>query len=159
MTDELNEKSDEIYDNEKLMDSVDGLYQFVMYSMDFYNVPQNYGNGEYLNMVEMHTLVMIAEHPGLRVCDVAKLWNRTLGAASKNVNKLVKKGYVTKQKLSGNNKNIHLYATEQGERLVKLHNEYDKKHVKSCVEDLLKYHTPDDLYTFSRVMKSLTAKY
>ena len=80
---------------------MDDVYRFVMCSMDDYNAVHDYGTGKVLNMVEMHTLSMIADDPGLRVTDVAKMWNRTLGAASKNVNKLCVKGYVEKKKLPG----------------------------------------------------------
>lgn len=133
---------------------MDDVYRFVMCSMDDYNAVHDYGTGKVLNMVEMHTLSMIADDPGLRVTDVAKMWNRTLGAASKNVNKLCVKGYVEKKKLPGNDKTVHLYPTEEGKKLAALHREYDRQHIADSLQYLLSKHTEEELRTYHRVLRS-----
>ena len=115
------------------MTLMDDVYRFVMCSMDNYNTVHDYGTGEMLNMVEIHTLSMIAEQPGLRVTDIAKLWNRTLGAASKNVSKLCAKGLVEKKKLPGNDKTIHLYPTDKGLEIAALHHRYDRRQIEDTL--------------------------
>lgn len=131
------------------------LQTYVMESMDIYNKPHGYDNEQSLSMVEMHTLSMIADHPGLCVTDIAKMWNRTLGAATKNINKLQKKGFVIKKKEPGNNKSVHLYPTEEGLRLDKLHKEYDRISNEKTIDFLIERHTKEELYTFAKVLESL----
>ena len=97
------------------------LYQFVMDMMDYMKRPHDYGTGVVLNMVEMHTLAMVADNPGITVGEVGKRWNRTMSAASRNVDRLQAKGYVEKRKEAGNEKTIHLYATELGQQLADMH--------------------------------------
>lgn len=131
------------------------LYTYVMESMDIYNKPHNYGEGQELSMVEMHTLSMIADNPGLCVTDVAKMWNRTLGAATKNINKLQKKGYVIKKKEPGNNKSIHLFLTEEGLHLDQLHKKYDQLENEKSIKFLMERHTTEELLAFKKVLESL----
>jgi len=134
---------------------IEQLYTFVMCSMDSYMIPHDYGDGRVLSMIEMHTLGMIAEKPGICITDVAKMWNRTLGAASKNVNKLQKKGYIVKKKLPGNNKNIHLYPTEEGQCLAELHKKYDKEENEKTLQKLMARHSKEELLDFKAVLGSL----
>ncbi|MEZ3435790.1 MAG: MarR family transcriptional regulator [Lachnospiraceae bacterium] len=134
---------------------IEQLYTFVMCSMDSYMIPHDYGEGRVLSMIEMHTLGMIAEKPGICITDVAKMWNRTLGAASKNVNKLQKKGYIEKKKLPGNNKNIHLYPTREGQYLAELHKKYDKEENKKTLQELMGRHSKEELSDFKAVLESL----
>ena len=83
------------------------------------------------------------------------MWNRTLGAASKNVNKLQKKGYIVKKKLPGNNKNIHLYPTEEGQCLAELHKRYDKEENEKTLQKLMARHSKEELSDFKAVLESL----
>lgn len=133
---------------------MDDVYRFVLCSMDNYSAVHDYGTGKVLNMVEMHTLSMIAEQPGLRVTDVAKLWNRTLGAASKNISKLCSKGLIEKKKLPGNDKTIHLYPTERGKEIARLHRQYDRRQIADTLRFFLSLHTEEELRTFHRVICS-----
>ena len=135
-------------------DAMELLYDFVMESYENYSQPRDYGNGVMMPMVEIHTLSLIAANPGIVVTDVAKMWNRTLSAASQNVNKLVKKGLVTKTKEPGNNKAVHLYPTEEGNLLAKKHQEYDKKVIEGNVRTLLENHSIEELRTVIRVLKT-----
>lgn len=134
----------------------ENVYRFVMESVDAYSTPRDYGTGDILNMVEIHTLSLIADQPGLCVTDVAKMWNRTLGAASRNVNRLCAKGLVRKEKLPGNDKTVHIYPTERGERLAKLHRAYDREQIAHVKDYLLTRHTEEELRHFHDVVVSWT---
>lgn len=79
-------------DSNQLISWADDMYRFVITIMEHMKKPHDYGTGEILNMVEMHTISMIAETPGLCVSDIAQKWNRTLSAASRNVDRLYNKG-------------------------------------------------------------------
>lgn len=132
------------------------LETFVFERMDYYSRIHDYGDGQpVLTMIEMHTLSKIADTPGLCVTDIAKMWNRTLGAATKNINRLEKKGFVIKKKLPGNKKNVHLFATPEGERLAKLHAEYDAIENRASCNWLLERHSEDELVAFANVLNSL----
>ena len=68
-------------DKEKLefiINGMDMVYTFVMDSHDRYSSSRDYGNGEKMNMAEIHTLTLIADHPGITVSGVSEMWNRTL---------------------------------------------------------------------------------
>lgn len=138
---------------------MDDVYRFVMVASDNYSTPRDYGTGKVLNMVEMHTLSMIADQPGVCVTDVAKMWNRTLGAASKNVNRLCDKGYVEKKKYPGNDKTIHLHPTELGENIARLHKQYDRENIAKILKYLTEVHTEEELMSFYRVLLTCTKLY
>lgn len=146
--------------NEKIMEKItsrmDILYRFILFGTDTMFCKNDYGTGEVLNVVEIHTLTMIADNPGICISDVARLWNRTLGAASRNVDKLKSKGYVEKKKLNGNNKTIRLYPTEKGKELSLLHKEFDRNKIRKAAEKILQTHTPDEVEGFFSIMQDLT---
>ncbi len=133
---------------------MDVVYAFVMESYDNYSQARDYGNGQKMTMVEIHTLSLIANHPGIVITDVAQMWDRTLSAASQNVNKLVKKGLVTKVKEDGNNKSVHLYATDEGKLLSEKHENYDKQQIAETAKKLLEKHTYEELKTTANVLRT-----
>lgn len=144
---------------EEFFSAFDDFYHFVTVAGENFGAKHDYGTGKELNAVEMHTLAMIADNPGLCITDVARLWSRTLGAASKNVNRLVAKGYVEKRKLPGNEKNIHLYPTDKGLHLAELHRKYDRLHQSEAIDYLLTQYTPEELKIFYSVLKTALTLY
>ena len=131
------------------------LYTFVGIAMEALKRPHDYGTGELVSMVEMHTLDKIAETPGMRVSDIARLWSRTLGAASRNVDRLQGKGLVDKVKLPDNQKNVRVYPTEKGRELSRLHRAYDRRELDELAETMLQMYSVEELATFYRVLHSL----
>ncbi len=139
---------------EQIADAMETVFTFVMESYESYTTPQDYGNGEKMNMAEIHTLSLIADNPGISVSEAAKMWDRTLSAASQNINKLYKKGLIEKKKEDGNNKRIHLYVTAAGQSLSDRHQAYDKREFQQTVQKLLQKHTKEDLLTTLDVIKT-----
>lgn len=137
-----------------LTESMERVYTFVSDSYDMYTVARDYGNGDKMNMAQIHTLSLIADNPGISVSGVSKMWNRTLSAASQNINKLVKKNLIEKKKESGNRKTVHLYVTESGQKLSDMHKAYDRKELTKVAEVLLKTHTLDELKTALQVIET-----
>lgn len=137
-----------------LTESMERVYTFVSDSYDMYTVARDYGNGDKMNMAQIHTLSLIADNPGISVSGVSKMWNRTLSAASQNINKLVKKNLIEKKKESGNRKTVHLYVTESGQKLSDMHKAYDRKELTKVAEVLLKTHTMDELKTALQVIET-----
>lgn len=142
-------------DLNQLTSWADDMYRFVITIMDYMKQPRDYGTGEILNMVEMHTISMIAETPGLCVSDIAKRWNRTLSAASRNVDRLYNKGYIEKRKLEGNSKNIHLYVTEKGQQLADLHHTFDLEESLLFMNYIVEKYSLEDLEKCNSIMNTL----
>lgn len=137
-----------------LTENMECIYTFVSDSKDLYSVARDYGNGDKMNMAEIHTLSLIADNPGISVSGVSKMWNRTLSAASQNINKLEKKKLIEKKKENGNNKTIHLYVTESGQKLSDMHKAYDQEELLKITEVMLKIHTLDELKTALKVIET-----
>ena len=132
----------------KLMEDV---HRFIVYTSEDNYLPRDHGYGRFLNMVEIHTLELIVQHPGICVTEVAKVWNRTLAAASKNVNRLCEKGYVEKRKHPGNDKTVHLYPTEIGLELAQDHMRNDRKRL-SNVMDILSEKYTEEMKIFHKIL-------
>ena len=131
-----------------VMNWMEEVYTFTGVAMEALRKPHDYGTGELLSMVEMHTLERIAETPGMRVSDVARLWNRTL-------DRLQSKGLVDKVKLPDNQKNVRVYPTEKGRELCRLHRAYDRRELDELARTMLEKYSVGELETFYRVLRSL----
>ncbi|MCI5914216.1 MAG: MarR family transcriptional regulator [Christensenella sp.] len=137
----------------QLNDKANLLYKFVMLYGDYVAENQDYGTGELINMVEVHTLTAIEENPGVNISELANMWNRTKGAISQTATKLEKKGYIQRRKQDGNAKTVMLFPTEKGIRLSQAHKRYDAIEVSKTVDELLRAGcTPEELDTFFKVV-------
>lgn len=141
---------------DELMDLTDRFFSLISILNDNVAKPRDYGTGEVLNMVEVHTLAMIAQAPGITPTEIAQKWNRTLSAASRNIDRLHRKGYIRKEFHPGNRKTIHLYPTQTGETLARLHAAYDQTTARQVAQALLTRHPIEELRTFFAVLESFT---
>ena len=149
------EGAESMKDLEQILTWSDDIYRFAMLVMDHMKRPRDYGTGEVLNMVEIHTISMIAKEPGICVSDIARQWNRTLGAASRNVERLQAKGYVEKRKTDDDGKTVHLYVTERGKRLAEQHHAYDLR-IACKFYDLIKSkYSSQDIELFRAILDTL----
>ena len=55
-------------------------------------------------MVEVHTLTIIEENPGITVTEVTLEWNHTKGAVSQTITKLENRGLIVRNKAENNAK-------------------------------------------------------
>lgn len=137
---------------QQIIKDADILYEFVLkYSASMY-LPIDYGTGDKLNMIEAHLLTYIDEHPGITGTELAKLWNRTKGAISQQVKKLVSRGYVRKEKQDGNAKIILLYVTEKGRQISLAHKMHDVVDITQTLQILSKTCTIDEIMAFYKVV-------
>ena len=134
--------------------AADELFEFALRYNDYIYRARDYGNGDPIKMVEVHTLAMIEEHPGISVSQLARLWQRTKGTVSVNVSALEKKGYIYRQKDPGNSKVMHLYPTAKGLRLSVYHRAQDQLDNARVQEELLKTCTQQDLDSFYKVLQA-----
>lgn len=134
---------------------IETLDRYMHHITEYVTQSRDYGNGELLTMVEIHTLTLIAQSPGLRITDAAQQLERTLGAVSRNVDRLQRKGYLEKRKLPGNQKNICLFPTPTGEALAEAHLAFDQNYIRSTGQHILSRHTEEELHTFFAVLRTL----
>lgn len=130
----------------------DVLYEFTLKFAASMNVAKDYGTGDKLNMVEVHLLTYIEEHPRITGSELAKLWNRTKGAISQQVKKLVDRGFVVREKQPGNAKSILLNVTEKGRGVSLAHKMHDYEETAGILRTLLKTCTLDEVLTFYKVV-------
>ncbi|MGD9569090.1 MAG: MarR family winged helix-turn-helix transcriptional regulator [Sedimentibacter sp.] len=151
---EFNNKTeiDKIY--AQLSPRANKLYHFINSYYEYMNEPRDYdGSGEYMSMVEIHILTLIADQPGITVSQLAKDWGTTKGAISQTIKKLENKELICREKKEGNAKTIHIYATENGEKLSTAHKLYDNADILQTQYELLKTCTSDELNTFYKVVQ------
>ena len=137
-----------------ILDNADILYDLVMTGADNIHREHNLG-GVSMNMVMAHTLTAIAKNPGIRVSDVAQMWGHTLGAASRNVERLVGRGFITKEKRPGNKKEVCLYPTISGRRIAAAHEKQDEESIRAIAEKVFKNHSFEEIKTFFSVMDTV----
>lgn len=137
----------------QLNDKANLLYKFVMLYSDYASEPQDYGTGELVSMVLVHTLTAIEENPGISNSELAAMWNRTKGAISQTTTKLEQRGYIECRKGSDNAKNMYMYPTEKGVILSHAHKRYDSIEVSKTMDELLHAGcTYDEIDVFFKVV-------
>ena len=136
----------------QLSPRADLVYSFVTVYNSYINELRDYGTGLMINMVEVHTLTMIADNPGITVNELSKMWNRTKVAVSQNVAKLEKKGLIFRQRSEEDARQVHIYATEEGEKLSTAHKLFDNMDIMQTQRDLLQECTIEDVDAFYKVL-------
>lgn len=155
----MNDAKDVIQENVKyheLNSKANIIYKFVMNYSDYIKAVRDYGTGDIINMVELHTLTVIEENPGITVTEVSLEWNRTKGAVSQIIAKLEKRNFIIRKKEDGNARNVHLYATDKGKILSKAHKAYDIKELTWANKILQNSFTNKEIDAFYKVMKRYT---
>ena len=138
----------------QLSPRADLVYSFVTVYNSYINELRDYGTGLMINMVEVHTLTMIADNPGITVNELSKMWNRTKGAVSQNVAKLEKKGLIVRERSEEDARLVHIYATEEGEKLSTAHKLFDNMDIMQTQRDLLQTCTIEDVDAFYKVLNA-----
>lgn len=128
------------------------VYKFATLYGDYLSERHDYGTGQLVTMVEVHTLTSIEENPGITVTGLAQMNHRTKGAISQVVSKLVAKGLVSREKRKENAKTVPLFCTEDGQKLSLHHKAYDVAEVTQTMEELLRNCSIQEVDNFFKVM-------
>ena len=119
----------------------------------------DYGTGELYTYVEMHTLSLIEDYPGITASDIAERNYRTKGAVSQILNKLEEKGLIRREKDPQNARRVCLYVTPIGLDLSQKHKEYDEKHMGDVLEDWISLFGYDAVEKFYAIMNYYIESY
>ena len=153
-TQQQREHLDQLY--RQMNARAESLYQFVLLYSDYIHAKRDYGTGLEIGMIDVHTLTHIEENPGITVTELARDWNKTKGALSQTVKRLVELGLVERRMTEHNSKTVLLYATEEGVRLSVAHKMYDLADIAQTTEELLRHCTPEEMDTFYKVLEVYT---
>ena len=91
-----------------------------------------------LSISEMHLIEAIGknkEHPKT-ISGIAKELNITLASVTVAVNKLIRKGYLSKEKNISDGRSVYITLTKKGEKIDRLHSYFHRKMVNNISEDL-----------------------
>ena len=136
----------------KMTEHTNQVYKFVKIYNDYANAPRDYGTGEKVNMLSVHIMSDIEEHPGITVTELAEEWVRTKGSISQVIKNLDENGYIIKKKEGNNNKNVHLYPTSKGVELSLARKMYDARNLKNTLDFFTQYCTEEELTAFYKVL-------
>lgn len=118
-----------------------------------YRKPHDYGNGEILSNSQIHLIDAIGQTPLATVTELARSVGVTKGACSQLAGKLFKKGYITKMREVGNNKEVRLILTKKGEKIRNLHEEFHRQFMKDYFQGV----TSDEGRIYNDIMKRIEA--
>ena len=104
----------------------DVIYRYTQLVASGVQSQQDYGTGELYTSLEVHTVTLIEENPGITASEIAEHNYRTKGAISQILNKLEEKGLIRREKDPNNARRTLLYVTVSGLELSRKHKEYDK---------------------------------
>lgn len=154
----MNMKKEELNQNSvnvlfsQLNEKADLVYKFASLYNDYMAEKHDYGTGQLINMVEVHTLTAIEENPGITISQLASMWRRTNSALSQTATKLEKRGFITRVKDPNNARSVQLFATPEGVKLSLAHKAYDVIDVTSTLQTLVQRCGAEEVDHFFKVI-------
>lgn len=95
--------------------AISSLVEQIIYKyMQTETIQRNYGTNIMITQVEIHTIEAIGNHAGISITELAENRQKTKGAVSQLVYKLVKKGLVEKTVSKTSDAQVSLYLTPLG---------------------------------------------
>lgn len=93
-----------------------------------------------LSIGEVHLIESVrnGENRSRTVSEIASDLRIAVPSATIAVNKLVKKGYLIKEKSSEDGRSVHILLTHEGEVIYRLHSYFHLKLVRAAAEDMTK---------------------
>lgn len=104
---------------------ITNIMQKIIYKyMQTEKVPKDYGAGMPLTQVEIHTVEDIGNNQGINITELSVIRNKTKGAVSQMIYKLVDKGLVEKSISKNSDSEVSLVLTELGKKAYNGHKEF-----------------------------------
>ena len=130
------------------------LYELSRQISAYESIPRKYGTDDDLYMVEAHTINRIGDLGQTSTTELARLTNKTKGAISQMVDKLIKKDLVVKYKNPSNQREVIIELTEKGKIVYEYHRQLDLKEYSLILKKLDKF-TTQDFKNFISISKAI----
>jgi len=89
--------------------------------------PRDYGTGDLLFSSDIHTVFEVHRQPGCSLTALAERLQVSKPAASKFAKKMLALGYLLKEHLEGNRKEVAFSLTIKGEAAIKAHADFERR--------------------------------
>ena len=89
-----------------------------------------------LSVTEIHTIEAIGMYEKKTMSEVAKELNITVGTLTTAINKLIKKGYVERQRTEEDRRVVLVYVTKKGKLAYRLHEKFHKEMINASIDGL-----------------------
>ncbi|WP_280166050.1 MarR family winged helix-turn-helix transcriptional regulator [Priestia aryabhattai] len=129
---------------------IESIYEVSRSTSAYESIPRKYGIEDELYMVEAHTINLIGKENKVSPSHLAKLTNKTKGAISQMVDKLLKKGLVIKYKNPTNNREVIIELSDKGKQAYEYHKELDQIEYGRMLSRLNQFST-EDLINFTKI--------
>lgn len=127
------------------------LYFFTQVESEYQFLKRDYGNGVPMTMLEAHVLTDINDSPGITVTEIAHKWEKTPSAISQIVKNLVHQNLVMRIRNEQNGKVNNLYITDEGQKLVLTHKQYDNVDIVKTFRRVLEHADEREIDAFFKV--------
>lgn len=134
---------------------MESIYEVSRITSIYEGIPRKYGTDDELYMVEAHTINLIGDKIKTNTSELTQLTDKTKGAISQMVDKLVKKGLVLKYKNPANNREVIIELTEKGQQVYEYHKALDKMEYAKILNRLDEFST-DDFEKFIKISSILS---
>lgn len=105
-----------------------------------------------LTLTEIHTIEAIGYEGGRMMGEVAHDLRITDGTLSIAVTKLIKKGYVIRERSEVDRRKVYIFLTDSGKKVLDIHNEFHR----AMIEEMLDGFTVEEEVLLSRALLKLT---
>jgi len=112
-----------------------------------------------LTITEIHTIEAIGIEKEKTMSEIAQALNITLGTLTTGINKLIKKGYVERNRTEEDRRIVLITLTEKGKIAYKHHKEFHNEMVHNSVNDLTKEEKEILAVSLEKIKNFFTEKY
>ena len=96
----------------------------------------HHDNNTPLTISELHLIAAIEDESGSTISQIASRLNITLASVTVAVNKLIKKGFLVKNKNINDGRSVFINLTESGKKMNEYHNMFHDNMIRSISEKL-----------------------
>lgn len=121
--------------------------------VDYDSVPHNYGSAT-LYQAESQIIHLVGRSPGITASEIASIFKKTPSACSQLIRKLRKKELITQKRNKENNREYHLYLTENGEKIFEDHDRFEKCCYQRSYQNLSSF-SEEDFKTYIAIQQKL----
>ncbi|MEK4759982.1 MarR family transcriptional regulator [Viridibacillus sp. FSL E2-0187] len=119
------------------------IYELSRHISSYESIPRKYGTDDDLFMVEAHTINLIGDKTQTNISELSRLTNKTKGALSQMVDRLIKKDMLTKTKNPLDNREVIIQLTNKGKVVYDFHKELDKVNYRELLKGLEQFYEED----------------